>query len=94
MKVLEIPIIYEVPDEGEYSPDCQFPGPGSVGSGNKIDISEPDNKKVNINLFGYFLAILFHLEVLKLYNLKFWSKIFNSNFKHNKLLKMSFFLQN
>lgn len=46
--VLEIPIIYEVPEEGEISPDCQFSGPGSAGSGNKLDILDLDNKKVRI----------------------------------------------
>ncbi|KAL3276672.1 hypothetical protein HHI36_012042 [Cryptolaemus montrouzieri] len=42
---LEIPIVYEVPDEGEISPDCQFSGPGSAGSGNKLDLLDLDNKK-------------------------------------------------
>lgn len=45
--MLEIPIVYEVPEEGEVSPDCQFSGPGSAGSGNKLDLLELDNKKVN-----------------------------------------------
>nr|XP_015840149.1 PREDICTED: syntaxin-binding protein 5 isoform X8 [Tribolium castaneum] len=40
--VLEIPIVYEVPEEGEISPDCQFSGPGSAGS----DMLDFDNKKV------------------------------------------------
>ncbi|XP_044259753.1 syntaxin-binding protein 5 isoform X1 [Tribolium madens] len=39
--VLEIPIVYEVPEEGEISPDCQFSGPGSAGS----DMLDFDNKK-------------------------------------------------
>lgn len=43
--MLEIPIVYEVPDEAECSPDCEFSGPGSTGSGSKIDILD-DNKKV------------------------------------------------
>ncbi|XP_049821640.1 syntaxin-binding protein 5 isoform X6 [Aethina tumida] len=43
--VLEVPIVYEVPDEGEISPDCQFSGPGSAGSGNKLDMLDIDNKK-------------------------------------------------
>ncbi|XP_045467451.1 syntaxin-binding protein 5 isoform X3 [Harmonia axyridis] len=47
---LEIPIVYEVPDEGETSPDCQFSGPGSAGSGNKLDILDVDNKKDNCTL--------------------------------------------
>lgn len=49
LKVLEIPIVYEVADEGEISPDCQFSGPSSVGSGNKMDVLIADNnKKVRI----------------------------------------------
>ncbi|XP_063909291.1 syntaxin-binding protein 5 isoform X3 [Zophobas morio] len=43
--VLEIPIVYEVPEEGEISPDCQFSGPGSAGSGNRLDMLDLDNKK-------------------------------------------------
>ncbi|XP_023311106.1 syntaxin-binding protein 5 isoform X2 [Anoplophora glabripennis] len=43
--VLEVPIIYEVPDEGEMSPDCQFSGPGSAGSGSKLDMLDFDNKR-------------------------------------------------
>ncbi|XP_057661872.1 syntaxin-binding protein 5 isoform X5 [Diorhabda carinulata] len=43
--VLEIPITYEVPDEGEISPDCQFSGPGSAGSGNKLDMLDIDSKR-------------------------------------------------
>ncbi|RZC34001.1 syntaxin-binding protein 5 [Asbolus verrucosus] len=43
--VLEIPIVYEVPEEGEISPDCQFSGPGSTGSGSRLDILDFDNKK-------------------------------------------------
>ncbi|XP_068909864.1 syntaxin-binding protein 5 isoform X3 [Tenebrio molitor] len=43
--VLEIPIVYEVPEEGEISPDCQFSGPGSAGSGSRLDILDLDNKK-------------------------------------------------
>lgn len=45
---MEIPIVYENAEEGEVSPDCQFSGPGSAGSGNKLDLLELDNKKVNI----------------------------------------------
>lgn len=44
--VLEVPIIYEVLDEGEVSPDGQFSGPGSVGSGNKMDMLDFEGKKV------------------------------------------------
>lgn len=33
--------MYEFPDEGEISPDCQFSGPGSAGS----DALEGDVKK-------------------------------------------------
>lgn len=44
--VLEVPIIYEVPDEGEMSPDGQFSGSGSVGSGNKMDMLDFDGRKV------------------------------------------------
>lgn len=44
--MLEIPIVYEIPDENEYSPDCQFSGPGSAGSGSKLDTLDYDNKKV------------------------------------------------
>ncbi|XP_044756054.1 syntaxin-binding protein 5 isoform X2 [Coccinella septempunctata] len=47
---LEIPIVYEVPDEGEISPDCQFSGPGSAGSGNKMDLLDMDNKKDSCSL--------------------------------------------
>ncbi|CAH0553963.1 unnamed protein product [Brassicogethes aeneus] len=43
--VLEVPIVYEVPDELELSPDCQFSGPGSAGSGSKLDMLDFDNKK-------------------------------------------------
>lgn len=43
---MEIPIVYEAAEEGEISPDCQFSGPGSAGSGNKLDMLELDNKKV------------------------------------------------
>ncbi|XP_050303950.1 syntaxin-binding protein 5 isoform X6 [Anthonomus grandis grandis] len=42
--VLEIPIVYEIMED-EISPDCQFSGPGSAGSGNKIDMLDFDNKK-------------------------------------------------
>lgn len=42
-QVLEIPIVYEVPEEGEISPDCQFSLPGSAGS----DMLDCDNKKVS-----------------------------------------------
>lgn len=42
--------MYEIPDEGEISPDCQFSGPGSAGSGNKLDILEGDSRKVFIFL--------------------------------------------
>ncbi|XP_030755594.1 syntaxin-binding protein 5 isoform X2 [Sitophilus oryzae] len=42
--VLEIPIVYEV-IEDEISPDCQFSGPGSAGSGNRLDLLDLDNKK-------------------------------------------------
>lgn len=49
--VLEIPITYEVPEEGEISPDCQFSGPGSAGSGSKLDMLDFDNKKVSILIF-------------------------------------------
>ncbi|KAK9721997.1 LLGL2 [Popillia japonica] len=45
VSVLEIPIVYEIPDENEYSPDCQFSGPGSAGSGSKLDTLDYDNKK-------------------------------------------------
>ncbi|KAI4457675.1 lethal 2 giant larvae protein [Holotrichia oblita] len=45
LSVLEIPIVYEIPDETEYSPDCQFSGPGSAGSGSKLDTLDYDNKK-------------------------------------------------
>ncbi|KAL1509974.1 hypothetical protein ABEB36_004637 [Hypothenemus hampei] len=41
---LEIPIVYEV-IEDEISPDCQFSGPGSAGSGNKLDLFDSDTKK-------------------------------------------------
>lgn len=43
--------MYEIPDEAEVSPDCQFSGPGSAGSGSKLDVLESDSKKV-----GYVLA--------------------------------------
>lgn len=43
---LEIPIVYEVIDD-EISPDCQFSGPGSAGSGSKIDMLDMDNKRVS-----------------------------------------------
>ncbi|XP_074033347.1 syntaxin-binding protein tomosyn isoform X6 [Leptinotarsa decemlineata] len=48
--VLEVPIIYEVPEEAENSPDCQFSGPGSAGSGNKMDMLDFDNKKEGATL--------------------------------------------
>lgn len=48
--------MYEVPDEGETSPDCQFSGPGSAGSGNKLDILDVDNKKVSILLSFYEIS--------------------------------------
>ncbi|CAG9861179.1 unnamed protein product [Phyllotreta striolata] len=48
--VLEVPITYEVPEEGEISPDCQFSGPGSAGSGTKLDMLDFDNKKDAITL--------------------------------------------
>lgn len=38
--------MYEIPDEGEISPDCQFSGPGSAGSSSKLDALEGDSKKV------------------------------------------------
>ncbi|XP_066245385.1 syntaxin-binding protein 5 isoform X3 [Euwallacea similis] len=41
---LEIPIVYEVIDD-EISPDCQFSGPGSAGSGSKLDMLDIDNKR-------------------------------------------------
>lgn len=44
--VLEVPIVYEILEEGDVSPDGQFSGPGSVGSGNKMDIHDFENKKV------------------------------------------------
>ncbi|KAK9881942.1 hypothetical protein WA026_018137 [Henosepilachna vigintioctopunctata] len=44
ISTLEIPIVYEV-EEVEVSPDCQFSGPGSAGSGNKLDLLDFDNKK-------------------------------------------------
>ncbi|XP_076258837.1 syntaxin-binding protein tomosyn isoform X4 [Rhynchophorus ferrugineus] len=47
--VLEIPIVYEVVDE-EISPDCQFSGPGSAGSTNKLDLLDLDNKKEGLML--------------------------------------------
>ncbi|KAF5272987.1 hypothetical protein FQA39_LY07636 [Lamprigera yunnana] len=43
--VLEIPIVYEIAEEIECSPDCEFSGPGSAGSGNKMDVLEQDSKK-------------------------------------------------
>ncbi|KAK5649859.1 hypothetical protein RI129_000888 [Pyrocoelia pectoralis] len=43
--VLEIPIIYEIPDDIECSPDCEFSGPGSTGSGNRMDVLDSDSKK-------------------------------------------------
>ncbi|KAF5302467.1 hypothetical protein FQR65_LT08557 [Abscondita terminalis] len=43
--VLEIPIVYEIVDDIECSPDCEFSGPGSAGSGNKMDMLDPDTKK-------------------------------------------------
>ncbi|XP_050508304.1 syntaxin-binding protein 5 [Diabrotica virgifera virgifera] len=43
--VLEVPITYEILDEGEISPDCQFSGPGSAGSGSKLDMLDIDNKR-------------------------------------------------
>lgn len=45
--VLEIPIVYEVVEE-EISPDCQFSGPGSAGSGSKLDFLDLDNKRVSL----------------------------------------------
>ncbi|KAG5890560.1 hypothetical protein JTB14_028310 [Gonioctena quinquepunctata] len=48
--VLEVPIIYEVPEEAENSPDCQFSGPGSAGSGGKLDMLDFDNKKEGTTL--------------------------------------------
>lgn len=44
--------MYEVMDEGEISPDCQFSGPGSVGSGNKVDLLDVDKKMV-LMLFNF-----------------------------------------
>lgn len=44
--VLEVPIIYEVSDEAEVSPDGQFSGPASVGSGSKMDMLDFEGKKV------------------------------------------------
>ncbi|CAH1983063.1 unnamed protein product [Acanthoscelides obtectus] len=44
--VLEVPIVYEAPpDDIETSPDCQFSGPGSAGSGTKLDMLDFDSKK-------------------------------------------------
>ncbi|KAB0800739.1 hypothetical protein PPYR_06478 [Photinus pyralis] len=43
--VLEIPIVYEIPDDIECSPDCEFAGPGSAGSGNRMDVLDTDAKK-------------------------------------------------
>ncbi|XP_017782469.1 PREDICTED: syntaxin-binding protein 5 isoform X4 [Nicrophorus vespilloides] len=45
MTVLEVPIVYENPDEGECSPDCQFSGPGSAGSGSRLDMMESSDRK-------------------------------------------------
>ncbi|ERL87147.1 hypothetical protein D910_04547 [Dendroctonus ponderosae] len=47
--VLEIPIVYEV-IEDEISPDCQFSGPGSAGSGNKLDLLDLENKREGCTL--------------------------------------------
>ncbi|CAG9772356.1 unnamed protein product [Ceutorhynchus assimilis] len=47
--VLEIPIVYEVVED-EISPDCQFSGPGSGGSGNKLEMLDFDNKRENSTL--------------------------------------------
>lgn len=44
--------MYEIPDEGEISPDCQFSGPGSAGSGSKLDVLEADSKKVRATATG------------------------------------------
>lgn len=60
-KTLEIPIVYEVPDEGEISPDCQFSGPGSAGSGNKIDLLDADNKRVSTSLPSLVYSKIFVL---------------------------------
>lgn len=46
LTVLEVPIIYEVPDEDEASPDGQISGSGSVCSGNKMDMYDFEAKKV------------------------------------------------
>lgn len=65
--VLEIPIIYEVLEEGEVSPDGQFSGPGSVGSGGKIDFHDFEGRKVkytkilykfNLMIFSFFTRFI------------------------------------
>jgi len=54
---LEIPIVYEVIDD-EISPDCQFSGPGSAGSGSKIDMLDMDNKRVSHTPLIIVLSLL------------------------------------
>lgn len=45
--------MYEIPEENECSPDCDFSA-ASVGSVNKIDALDTDNKRVNkhVNRLG------------------------------------------
>ncbi|XP_022911480.1 syntaxin-binding protein 5 isoform X3 [Onthophagus taurus] len=43
--VLEIPIVYEIPDDLECSPDCQVSATGSGGSTSRLDMLDFDNKR-------------------------------------------------
>lgn len=48
--------MYEIPEDNEVSPDLQFPGPGSAGSGNRLDMLESDgNKRVSSVLYNCLL---------------------------------------
>ncbi|CAG9815268.1 unnamed protein product [Phaedon cochleariae] len=47
--VLEIPIVYEVPEDAENSPDCQFASAG-LGSGNRLDLLDSDSRKEGATL--------------------------------------------
>jgi len=50
-KVLEIPIVYEVSEEGiEGSPEAEYPPRPSLGSTYRTESSDGDPKKVSIEI--------------------------------------------
>jgi hypothetical protein len=51
--MLEIPITYEIPEEGDCSPEYEYPPRPSLSMASKTDSAEVDSKKVCNKLSSY-----------------------------------------